>query len=241
MTQKISSSVALVLIFGIAGTIGLLLWLGNERGMRVDDPRIFDFEKPGGGQNWLQEKNKDTPGEGEELGDQNFCAMDAKECPDGSFVGRNADNNCEFDPCPGEDIKKSSKTEVDVNDWKTHRNEELGIEFKYPSWFTLSEVKVNAIVRNKLRSHECGIDFSRKVAFINESNPEYKVIEFSYVPENINEKIRAVYTCLENDNFDREILFQSKNLSEETNLSEKDKNDLILFNRIVSTIKLSKV
>ncbi len=28
------------------------------------------------------------------------CTMEAKLCPDGSAVGRNAGNNCEFDPCP---------------------------------------------------------------------------------------------------------------------------------------------
>ncbi len=29
-----------------------------------------------------------------------FCTQDAKECPDGSFVSRDSDNNCEFKPCP---------------------------------------------------------------------------------------------------------------------------------------------
>jgi hypothetical protein len=28
------------------------------------------------------------------------CTMDAKECPDGSYVGRTGPN-CEFSPCPG--------------------------------------------------------------------------------------------------------------------------------------------
>ncbi len=28
------------------------------------------------------------------------CTMEAKLCPDGSAVGRNSSNNCEFDPCP---------------------------------------------------------------------------------------------------------------------------------------------
>ncbi len=32
--------------------------------------------------------------------DQIFCAQDAKECPDGTFVGRDPKNNCEFEPCP---------------------------------------------------------------------------------------------------------------------------------------------
>jgi hypothetical protein len=29
------------------------------------------------------------------------CTEEAKICPDGSAVGRNGENNCEFDPCPG--------------------------------------------------------------------------------------------------------------------------------------------
>lgn len=31
---------------------------------------------------------------------QKACTMEAKLCPDGSAVGRNAEKNCEFDPCP---------------------------------------------------------------------------------------------------------------------------------------------
>lgn len=36
------------------------------------------------------------PGESEGV----VCTMDARECPDGSFVGRTGPN-CEFAPCPG--------------------------------------------------------------------------------------------------------------------------------------------
>ncbi|HWM43297.1 MAG TPA: hypothetical protein VNP36_12730 [Burkholderiales bacterium] len=28
------------------------------------------------------------------------CTMEAKACPDGSYVGRNPQKNCEFKPCP---------------------------------------------------------------------------------------------------------------------------------------------
>eukprot|EP01084_Bolivina_argentea_P132808 234363_1 len=37
-----------------------------------------------------------------------FCTQDAKECPDGSFVGRDSENNCKFFPC-GKDNKKCKK------------------------------------------------------------------------------------------------------------------------------------
>lgn len=29
-----------------------------------------------------------------------FCTQDVKECPDGSYVGRDPQNNCEFFSCP---------------------------------------------------------------------------------------------------------------------------------------------
>jgi len=32
--------------------------------------------------------------------DQVACTMEARLCPDGSAVGRNGSNGCEFDPCP---------------------------------------------------------------------------------------------------------------------------------------------
>ncbi len=46
-----------------------------------------------------------------------FCTMEAKECPDGSYVGR-IPPKCEFAPCPG------------LKNWKT--TTENGISFKYP-------------------------------------------------------------------------------------------------------------
>ena len=32
--------------------------------------------------------------------DRVACAQDARQCPDGSYVARNPDNNCEFEECP---------------------------------------------------------------------------------------------------------------------------------------------
>ena len=29
-----------------------------------------------------------------------YCAADAKLCPDGLYVGRDDNNNCQFHPCP---------------------------------------------------------------------------------------------------------------------------------------------
>lgn len=33
--------------------------------------------------------------------DRMMCTMDAKMCPDGSYVSRNPANGCAFNPCPG--------------------------------------------------------------------------------------------------------------------------------------------
>jgi hypothetical protein len=52
------------------------------------------------------------------------CTMEAKLCPDGSYVGRTGPN-CEFAQCP--DVKKD-----ETADWKTYRDEEYGFEFAYP-------------------------------------------------------------------------------------------------------------
>ncbi|MBI5072800.1 hypothetical protein HZA99_03200 [Candidatus Woesearchaeota archaeon] len=36
----------------------------------------------------------------ENAGDQIVCTADVQECSDGSFVGRDVNNNCEFKECP---------------------------------------------------------------------------------------------------------------------------------------------
>lgn len=35
-----------------------------------------------------------------DISKDNFCTQEVKECLDGSFVGRNSSNNCEFKTCP---------------------------------------------------------------------------------------------------------------------------------------------
>ena len=54
------------------------------------------------------------------------CTEEAKECPDGSYVGRTGPR-CEFTPCP-----EIIKNEDDISDWKTYKNEKYGFEFQYP-------------------------------------------------------------------------------------------------------------
>ncbi len=81
-------------------------------------------------------KNNDTkaasstatkPSDGEKKGgvvseQPMFCTMDAKQCPDGSYVGRSGPK-CEFAVCPG--------AATDVT-WKTIIDKKAGVSFRYP-------------------------------------------------------------------------------------------------------------
>ena len=53
-----------------------------------------------------QSLSKGNQGEGA------VCTQDAQQCSDGSYVGRNPDNNCEFYPCP---IPNSGSTPQNYN------------------------------------------------------------------------------------------------------------------------------
>jgi len=44
--------------------------------------------------------NSDGPGAKKTFTEQVFCPQDVRQCPDGSWVGRDPNNNCQFRPCP---------------------------------------------------------------------------------------------------------------------------------------------
>lgn len=48
------------------------------------------------------QKGGDSGNNSNNGGDMIACTQDAKICPDGTGVGRDPANNCEFKPCPGE-------------------------------------------------------------------------------------------------------------------------------------------
>ncbi len=61
------------------------------------------------------------------------CTMDAKMCPDGSYVGRTGPN-CEFARCPGE--KDNISTVEGQDTWKSGANK--GLMYRYPEDFGLT-------------------------------------------------------------------------------------------------------
>jgi hypothetical protein len=85
------------------------------------------------------------------------CTMEAKVCPDGSFVGR-VGPNCEFAECP--------KIQDETAGWKTYRNENMGISFDYPSTWIYQEFSCNldgvafCLIKNGITGCEqtCGMD-----------------------------------------------------------------------------------
>jgi hypothetical protein len=59
----------------------------------------------------IQSTQETTPPEivKEVSNNDKFCSKDAKICPDGTTVGRNLENNCEFAHCPTAVVKEPIK------------------------------------------------------------------------------------------------------------------------------------
>lgn len=70
------------------------------------------------------------------------CTQEAKQCPDGSYVGRTGPD-CAFAACPGgvssttatvTTSTNATSSVVDTSNWKTYTNQEYGYSFQYPSF-----------------------------------------------------------------------------------------------------------
>ena len=85
--RVVASEVALGVVIALAVIFGIVFFFTAENISTISDQPL-KIELP------IQEK----PGKTDE---QTFCTMDAKQCNDGSFVGRIAPK-CEFAPCPNE-------------------------------------------------------------------------------------------------------------------------------------------
>ena len=65
------------------------------------------------------------------------CTMDAKECPDGSYVSR-IPPFCEFAKCPINQVLLTQTIDETAN-WKTYTNQDSSYSFKYPVDWVLTE------------------------------------------------------------------------------------------------------
>ncbi len=61
---------------------------------------------------WQDVRTGDETGTDEEL----LCTADAKLCSDGSYVGRNSEYGCAFNPCPEEALETSPATACSTDD-----------------------------------------------------------------------------------------------------------------------------
>lgn len=62
------------------------------------------------------------------------CTMEAKQCPDGSYVGRTGPS-CEFAPCPGTPVSEAPADETDAL-WRTATDTVRQIQYVYPDHLT---------------------------------------------------------------------------------------------------------
>ncbi len=84
--------------------------------------------------NWRGSKNEENNNTNTttENNEGVICTMDAKLCPDGSYVGR-VSPNCEFAPCPGA---------TSTGGWKTTADLGTGISFQYPESLSTKYISV---------------------------------------------------------------------------------------------------
>ncbi|HIH17600.1 MAG TPA: hypothetical protein HA282_05275 [Nanoarchaeota archaeon] len=74
----------------------------DEKGCGCKNPGIDDFEKCAAAGNQIMESypRQCRAGGKTFVEEAKVCTADAKQCPDGSYVSRDANNNCEFFTCP---------------------------------------------------------------------------------------------------------------------------------------------
>lgn len=193
------------------------------------------------------------------------CSMDAKQCPDGSFVSR-VPPNCEFKPCPERKAKNPTAG------WKTYTNTEYGFEIKYPEkdfgikspddvfgdarltvwskdkdnpvlWISMGVV-IGMKKGTNFSLSDFGIDYENKRIF-----PEEKNIQIYKIPAVVNSKSVTIIRLYPDDvdgqllpSFDT-LIEKNSNVLEVEIYGKKNANinDLKKINdQIVSTFKFTK-
>lgn len=117
------------------------------------------------------------------------CTQDAKECPDGSFVGRDPKNNCEFVACPASPTKTSQQTDTYSlpKNWRKYTDKESGITIFYPTTYT---PKYNP-------NRGVGINYSAGSYLLD--NKSQKILDFYKLPYKEGSRREAFYDVMEFD------------------------------------------
>src|SRR3989344_7576902 len=103
-----------------------------------------------------------------------FCTQEAKQGPDGGYVGRTGPK-CEFAPCP------NASTTIDISNWKTYRNDKYGFEVRYPADLDIEFIATTTPDQiAKFHIHDPKFDFTDKVG--QEIRVEYDEVLFSIYP-----------------------------------------------------------
>jgi uncharacterized protein (UPF0179 family) len=118
------------------------------------------------------------------------CTMEAKICPDGSFVGRTGPN-CDFSPCPKENQKYT---------WRKMQNDALGIAYEYPE--KLSTAYMHPVTWPPKVSVVKGVAEKGAVVFA----------DFSEVQVKVGVHPNEVFNCVESKNTNPGIPSVSKRM-----------------------------
>lgn len=94
--KKIASEIAVGIIVFLAVIIGGIFWLQGKNAVTSNQSPVNNNQKQGEQQPEIQKPAVQKPAE-----DEVACTMDAKQCADGSYVGRIAPT-CEFAACSKE-------------------------------------------------------------------------------------------------------------------------------------------
>lgn len=93
--------------------------------------------------------------------EQTACTMEAKLCPDGSYVGR-VGPDCEFEQCP-----TAIKKEISTEGWKMMTDKDNGITFLYPEALSTKYIRAYdwppkvQVLTDKFNCTEAGSETAR--------------------------------------------------------------------------------